>query len=109
VYKGRVPSHFSRDSKQLYEVCRQHQVCHSIKCRKKVMVSFINTSLLSDQQASQASASADTSLEDLKKLNPKQSPLDSLDQLHSALDGVFGEKMPGDEVKANMRARSVSK
>ena len=73
------------------------------------MVSFINTSLLSTQQASQASASADTSLEDLKKLNPQQSPLDSWDQLHSVLDGVFGEKMPGDEVKANMRARSVSK
>ena len=53
-------------------------------------------------------ASADTSLEDLKKLNPKQSPLDSWDQLHSALDGVFGKKMLGDEVKANMRARSVN-
>ena len=53
-------------------------------------------------------ASADTSLEDLKKLNPQQSPLESMDKLHSALDGVFGKKMPGDEVKANMRARSVS-
>ena len=109
MYKGRVPSHFIRDSKELYEVCRQHQVCHSIKCRKKVMVLFINTSLLSDQQASQTSGSGDTKLEDFEKLNPKPSPLDSLDQLHSALDGVFGEKMPGDEVKANMRARSVSK
>ena len=64
--------------------------------------------LLSNQQASQASASADTSLEDLKELNPKQSPLDSLDQLYSALDSVFGERLLGDEVKANMRARSVS-
>ena len=67
------------------------------------------------QQASQASASADTSLEDLKKLNPKQSPLDSWDQLHSALDGVMEGRLPADETakilhpKSYPRARSVSR
>ena len=70
--------------------------------------------LLATQQASQASASADTSLEDLKKLNPKQSPLDSWDQLHSALDCVMEGRLPADETakilhpKSYPRARSVS-
>ena len=106
MYRGRLPSHFQ--DKEMYEVCCQQQVCHSIMCRNRVHGGIINASLLSDQQASQASASADASLKDLKELNPKQSPLDSFHQLHSALDSVFGEKLLGDEVKANMRARSVS-
>ena len=70
--------------------------------------------LLPDQQTSQASASADTSLEDLKELNPTQSPLDSWDELHSALDGVMEGRSPADETakilhpKSYTRARWVS-
>jgi len=61
---------------------------------------------------------ANTSLKDLEMLNPKQSPLDSWDELHSALDSLYGEttegKIPTEEIAkklpigSHMRARSCS-
>jgi len=92
-YKGRVPKQMNQKGTKMFEVCSRPQA--------------------SDEASVDM---PDTSLNDLEMLNPKQSPLDSWDELHSALDSLYGEttegKIPTEEIAkklpigSHMRARS---
>jgi len=50
-------------------------------------------------------------VEDFEEPNPKSSPLDSMDQLHSALDSIEGrspaDKMKEPQTRSHVRVRSV--
>jgi len=120
-YKGRVPKQMNQKGTKMFEVCSRPQVIVPNRCMTDIVGYQVLPFSFSGQCTKQASDEAsvdmpDTSLNDLEMLNPKQSPLDSWDELHSALDSLYGEttegKIPTEEIAkklpigSHMRARS---